>query len=904
MINKKNKIIVCLCLFIFMFFVSSLSTLNYINSDNNTNLENLETSDTNYFFNSKNYSFSLDSFYDDAVLNKTFTGAKFQTEWFNDTELAWSGTYDNDTVLPVNNTNTKSPSDTDVTMIDGTFDDTDNMRANDDSYSDFTSTALVPPPSDEFIDSITYTKGSSGIGVVANTWADDSNFKRVDSAARWADPPGFWIYEMELTFVFDPVPGGRDFYISADIVTNHANGFAFLQVNGGDWKSGLLIDFDDNYHADVTSIGFRAYTPPNLDFNVDIFYFKILGAEAGGYAEVNYTIDVNFSEVPISDLLAIDVSSHHYTDVSTIIAANIYNYDTSSYVEMWSTDVIAESWHYWMNDTIPEDFISGTGNVRLRFNGTNTVEGFEMYVDYINVTFYYKLDLEHSKAFDTNGVFRYRWEITGSIHYTQWVTFEVIDPASNFYAISESDYITRWILQGSDISPVENFTDDISGANWDLTDISKRFMYTSSNPDGDSYAESISADVNFGGATNLRLMKVGGDCWIFLEEITPYLTSNVTGNSTLTIYSYDGFVLTNVLSYTTTEFDENTITWNNQPTYRDYQDLTVIAAADGWKVIDLGNNITDYYVLETNTGASYHVFYSTEHATKPIINHNISKKYQGGGYMYMQTNTTESLGLQSTDYGTHYNLSSGDYFEVDFQTSSDSQIDLLLYQDGVLNKSLVLSASGNTNFNNQTVQISVDEFVEFDQLKISSTLEDQDNIKIYDIKTYKYTLTGDYVDFNVGSNRDRETYLTPDVYNLRIFDPYDGDAVINENITIPATGIEQYIYIPESLVSKIECLLTLFPVGGGLSLIFADYIIYVNRSYNGVYERFLLNEEIFEADELTTVYIDVYDRFELLIGTFPEPIAIRINLEIEVYSLQIKNIMEQSTVLTINATNT
>ena len=53
---------------------------------------------------------------------------------------------------------------------------------------------------------------------------------------------------------------------------------------------------------------------------------------------------------------------------------------------------------------------------------------------------------------------------------------------ADFYAISESDHTTRWILQNSTLSPVANFTDDISGANWYLTDMLTRTMDISINP--------------------------------------------------------------------------------------------------------------------------------------------------------------------------------------------------------------------------------------------------------------------------------------------------------------------------------------------------------------------------------------------------------------------------------------
>jgi len=173
--------------------------------------------------------------------------------------------------------------------------------------------------------------------------------------------------------------------------------------------------------------------------------------------------------------------------------------------------------------------------------------------------------------------------------------------------------------------------------------------------------------------------------------------------------------------------------------------------------------------------------------------YNISKNYFGNGYMYMQTNTTELISLKSVDYGIYYTLSSGDYFEVDFQTNSDSEINLYLLKDGFIQKTLILCQSGNTNFNRHIAKISVDEDVEFDQLKISGLLVDTDYVKIFDIKTYKYTITGDYVNFLVGAKSTHRVYLTPDTYNLRIIE--GGLEVINENIIIGSTDYF-YVYTP------------------------------------------------------------------------------------------------------------
>ena len=274
----------------------------------------------------------------------------------------------------------------------------------------------------------------------------------------------------------------------------------------------------------------------------------------------------------------------------------------------------------------------------------------------------------------------------------------------------------------------------------------------------------------------------------------------------------------------------------------------------------------------------------------------VSKVYQGSGYTYMQTNTTELISLKSQDYTTHYNLSSGDYFEIDFQTSSDSKIELILLKDGGENKTLTLSQSGNANFNRHTAKISVDEFVEFDQLKISSIFEDTDNVKIYDIKTYKYEVVGDYADFYVGSKRTHLVNLTSETYNLRIFE--EGDEKINENITIE-TSDYFYIYTP---IETLDCRLSLYNPSD-VQLEFTDYHIVVNRSLNGEWNTFNLLDNIFIADEESHVYVNVSDRFDTLIDSFDKIASSYIDLELEVYQLQIKNLMEQQTTVDINTTH-
>jgi len=478
---------------------------------------------------------------------------------------------------------------------------------------------------------------------------------------------------------------------------------------------------------------------------------------------------------------------------------------------------------------------------------------------------------------------------------------------ADFYAISESDLTTRWILQGADINPVLNFTDDISGANWYLTDITTReFNYTVSSPTDDSWVWSSNPDDNYGADTLLDSFSHS----VPAQDRNVYIEFDLSGSSDyfadndsdyhVVMYYNSGTPGTHSI-YKTTTFNENTITYNNAPALGALEDSITYAfgAPSAWYYYDV-SDLNGIVAISAPTSTTSAEFHSKENTNDPMFIREISKEYFGGGYMYMQTGSTETIALQSTDYGNYYNLSSGDYFEVDFETSSDSQINLILMKDGVVNKSLILSPSGNSNFNRHTAQISVDEYVEFDQLKINSTFEAKDKIKIYDMKTYLYTLTGDYADFYLGSRRTYVVNLSSDTYNLRIFDPYDDDVKINENITI---GTSDYFYIYEP-ISTIDCRLSLFNTGKENHLDFEDYHISINKSLNNEWMVIDLLDNIFTADIGTHVYVNVSDNFDTLIDEFDKIVSSYIDLELNVYTLQIKNLMEHRTTIDINSTHT
>lgn len=296
---------------------------------------------------------------------------------------------------------------------------------------------------------------------------------------------------------------------------------------------------------------------------------------------------------------------------------------------------------------------------------------------------------------------------------------------------------------------------------------------------------------------------------------------------------------------------------------------------------------TDLLVLDENGDEiyKYEKFYD------------ISKNYYGSGYTYMQTNTTELISLLSSTYATNYTLSSGGYLEVDFQTNSDSKIDLILLRNGTIQKTLIISQSGNTDLTKHTAQVIVNEDVEFNQLKISSTFEDTDYVRIYDVKTYNHTITGDSADFYLGSKRSKSIILEPYIYSLSIYE--EGIKKVEKVIELIYDTLYQEIYQP---IGIIECRVSLFSIDN-IYLNFNEFHISINRSLNGEFFVFWLLDDLFYVDRYTNINFTIYDKFDTYIDSFIKLANGFIDLYLEVYSLTLKNLMEKKTTLLLNLTN-
>ena len=905
---KRNSVKKIACLLIIFTLLLSSSSSSFLKDcdlfNQDLNSLDVEPSASNTIYINKPYNFELQDFYDSEDLYHKYTNANYQVGHSADSLIDYP-------VDPFYENYETELGDPDNIIVEtGTSNYADNMQILDTDYTLWTATTGSTSTHDVYADVLIVNNGWT-FGTVARIsaiegeymWAKHTDEYIIFSVGTFGLPlgtaSGIQIYAYGKRS-YDGAIAGASYRIGA-------GGFSGIQQLpfGTDWGwraatySGLSLS-----QADVNDIQFRIsveaedYTSVQIDMVLVRITYETVAPE------LSTEISMQFTDADVlDDKLSLKVSSTHKTNIPTTLDCEIYNFDTTNWETIHSGSATSFT-ERTFSTTSFSDYLNSTNHVRLKYSGTNTHQ-FQLHVDYLWAELYAKLDLEYTMTFTEIGTYLYRWEITGSLYYTDFVAFEVVYPPYNFYAISESDSTSRWILQGSEISPIEDFHDDINTDYWNLVDVSDIDFESETISSKDSYVYSNQPNNNYGTSDRCDVSSQGGwysRSYVYFTDLdSNYLFLNQTGINKIALYQYDSYGVQNIEIYNTTSFGEYTITWNNAPAGDTILDSTS-NSGNVWKYWTVPNLDDEYYMFKLNIEDGIYLarFYSREYGSNEptFIRYDVSKNYQGDGFMYMQTDTTELISLKSQDYGSHYNLSSGDYFEVDFQTSSDSKIELILLNDTIVQKTLTLSQSGNTDFGRHTSKISVDEFFEFDQLKISSTFEDEDNVKVYDIKTYKYEIVGDYADFYVGSGRDYEVYLTPDVYNLRISER--GVDKINENITIPATGVRQYVYTPTELL---ECRLTLFSLVEEY-LQFEDYHVNVNKSLNGIYGDFWLVGASFYVDVGTNVYIEVYDRFDALIDSFERLTSNYIDLYIEVYSLKIRNEATEIVDYTLQNTDT
>ena len=762
-------------------------------------------------------------------------------------------------------------------------------------------------------------------------------------------------------------------YNEAGAQVAFANDFAFRNA---------YIDGIDQWwmRSDWGSANFIHYFDA-IDYSWTAGYYegRIISADN---AMVDLTILIDGLNPHLSlEALEFELYSYYKTNESVNTKFYFYNFTNTGW------DLLDDSIHLNFNDkegisyqtpTLGK-FVNASGIMKIRFLvESDTFITFQFSIDQLGVDIWTKLHLAHTRSFSFSESWRYRWHILGSDFYSEWVNFMVGKSISNFEAISESEYPTRWILYSNATSPTMVFQDDINSIDiWNLDGVSDRYFegfesssssYLLDNYTFSEWKYSSRFDFIIGGCRGITWD--GTHFWLvtrYGDEVYKYTYAGVYTETHFDVGHQDGlpegitwdgthfwylggghdeaYKYTSAGVYTGVHFyvgaqdtDPNSITWDgtsfwvfgnvNKRAYKYtaagvYTGVSFNTAAetgqvegstwDGTHFWVLGGQVYQYTSVGVYTGVHFNPYPNigiTWDGTCLWVAHlgdsnvwqyekvfDISKNYYGSGYTYMQTDETELISLLSSTYATNYTLSSGEYFEVDFQTSSDSQINFILLKEDIVQETLTLSPSGNTDFTRHTTQIIVDESVEFDQLKISGNLEDTDYVVCYDIKTYGIMITGDSADFYIGSKDRKSVILSPDNYSLKVYE--NGIKKVEKVIELTYDKLYQEIYQP---IGVIESRVSLFSTDNTY-LNFNEFRIKINRSLNEGYVVFWLLDTLFFVDTNTEINFTIYDKFNTHIDSFVKMAYPFIDLYIEVYSLTVKNIMEEKTTLLLNTTN-
>ena len=249
-----------------------------------------------------------------------------------------------------------------------------------------------------------------------------------------------------------------------------------------------------------------------VGYSWDSYY--TIGDNIDNLALLDFTCYVEFEEFH-DYFLHFNCSAWYYTSILTQVNFSIYDFTNEEWIliNSSSNDVNYLKSEFTEVTSSMYDLID-TGNdnqVLLRFQALNISE-FNLYLDCLNVTIHRKLLLSHTKTFTLLGTWKYRFHIPEDEYASNWYYFDVIEHQENFMAISESDFITKWVLINNDttISTSRIFVDDFTGSySWTYVDengdpITKDYIEYSFVATKDAYAHELYPDDNFGSYTYIQ----------------------------------------------------------------------------------------------------------------------------------------------------------------------------------------------------------------------------------------------------------------------------------------------------------------------------------------------------------------------------------------------------------------
>jgi hypothetical protein len=286
------------------------------------------------------------------------------------------------------------------------------------------------------------------------------------------------------------------------------------------------------------------------------------------------------------------------------------------------------------------------------------------------------------------------------------------------------------------------FHESFTKGGWTLTGTNDPLIQYVSEPSDDAYVDILAPNKNYGISPELWLTRQ-----LFIDTRTTFIRENInqipyhfkdTSDNVLSIYYQNlgnPFVMT---LWDTESFNEDQITWANQPTRIAPRTSVQVPSLGGILNIPLGGGTLDELNLAFTEfwGNPVDVFFASKENTqlpRPKFTNYIQKFNQRDGMVYMQTDNREVLNLVSPIYNP-FELENGDKISIDCEGSVRGYVFFNLLRDGIILKQFNINEPGQILNGPRTLEFLIDEDLEFDQIIITGYLNPTDFLMVKEIE--------------------------------------------------------------------------------------------------------------------------------------------------------------------------
>jgi hypothetical protein len=440
-------------------------------------------------------------------------------------------------------------------------------------------------------------------------------------------------------------------------------------------------------------------------------------------------------------------------------------------------------------------------------------------------------------------------------------TLTFTGPTNNVELYSESDQITKWVFDQPTIVYNENFS------TWG-TNKSAQFNYTSST---NTFYNIYEQYPTLHQVQSVGLIKSGPT-----TEIDTYFQFNLFSQTHFSgligKYSIGTFVPSpNYIDLSNCSGDLNSVTWNTK-----ISPITLLKRTTGTaSVIETYDYFSNQLILTTN---SANMIGTSGSATfEGVYNRTIAN-----GYIELVNDQTEFITLYRN---VSLSLLAGDLIEFTSISSSSIPSELRIGTESYNTAGSGQNTYRYTLVNNQNIN----------SINFSLDIVPQAIFRLTSFRITRYkSLNQSMPTFYVSPYSQKDGWVANGTYDLKI---YENDQLmqIQTNINISCFQSVPLFY---EKTGDVQCRLTIFDQRSNV-IDLSVFHISVQRTLLGQSTQFYLYTSDFYSDYNSNVSIWIYDRFNILKYNTTLIATNFIDIQLDVYSLKIKNMCEKFTYVNV-----